>query len=458
MPGFAKENCGSQQDDEPPETRNLAPKGVAPAGVPLSSSAKQLRERLGRLTLLTPHSPDFKDAHVAARNSTIKELMTALSKPPLFKELIEPNLDALFGFIGANLFRPLRHSSRDFPSDGDEPGLQLGTELNWVHLHPVYQVLSQLFLHPLVDRKQLRNLVDTKFVSNYLDLFESEDPLERETLKLTLHRIYIQLVSRRKQIRSKIYSIFECVVNDQTFHPGLGELTEFLSSVVAGFNSPLQEEHLATFRQVVLPLIKLPNFRDFQKPLGTCLALYISKDRQLAVDVVRAMLRFWPNCNVKKETAFLAQISEVAEQVGGFQVLRPVFVPLAKRVAKSVASLSPSVCDKALVYLLDSGFQLGLREVGASALPVLLSAATAARTRQSSKALGRVLDRVIQTLKELVGTAPGVASPPLHGSEEYRTHRSQMEGRWEELMSELFIREPDFEAPRVPYTDTRLPE
>jgi len=370
-------------------------------------------------------------------------------------------LDVLFAFIGANIFRPLRNSGREFPSDGDEPGVQLGTEFNWVHLHPIYQILGQLFLNPLVDRKQLRNLVDAKFVSNYLDLLESEDPLERETLKLTLHRIYIHLVSRRKQIRSKIYSIFECVVHDQTFHPGLGELTEFLSSVVSGFNTPLQEEHLATFRHVVLPLIKLPNFRDFQKPLSTCLALYISKDRQLAVEVVKAMLRFWPHCNVKKEAAFLAQIPEIAEQVGGFQALRPVFVPLAKRVAKAVASFSPSVCDKALVYLLDSGFQAGLHEVGASVLPMLLSAAKVAKERQASKVLGRVLDRVVQTLEELSKSTPTKSEgvhPPVGGSEEYQTHRFQMEGRWEELMSELFIREPEFEAPRVPYCDTRLPE
>lgn len=460
MPGFTKENCTAAVDDEPPETRNEVPKGLPLSAKALSAPAAQFRQRLERVAALPPHSPRFKEQNLSVRSATLKELLTALSKPNLFKEIVEPNLEAVFGLIASNLFRPVGAAGmRDFPFDGDEPGLQLGASAQWTHLHPVYLVLGQLFMNPLIDRKLLRTCVDDSFLSNYLHLFESEDPLERETLKLTLHRLYIQLVSRRKVIRTKIYSVFEAVVHDLTFHPGLGELAEFLSSVVAGFNTPLSEEHLLTFRRTVLPLVKLPNFRDFQKPLSACLLLYVSKERSLAAEAVRALLRFWPQSNVKKEAAFLAQISDVAEQVGGFDGLATVFPALARRVSQAVASHSPAVCDKALILLISPSFQGCLKESNPALVAAVLSGVRLARQRQLSKTLWKVLERVHQTLEEFVTRSGGERSlPPMFsGSAEFEAHRSRMEGRWEDLTAGLLIREPEFAAPDVPYRPDRVP-
>ena len=46
--------------------------------------------------------------------------------------------------------------------------------------------------------------IDQKFVLSLLDLFDSEDPRERDFLKTTLHRIYGKFLGLRAYIRKQV--------------------------------------------------------------------------------------------------------------------------------------------------------------------------------------------------------------------------------------------------------------
>jgi len=59
-----------------------------------------------------------------------------------------------------------------------------------------------------VDAKIGKKYVDNAFVLKLLELFDSEDPRERDYLKTILHRIYGKFMVHRPFIRKAINNIF----------------------------------------------------------------------------------------------------------------------------------------------------------------------------------------------------------------------------------------------------------
>jgi serine/threonine-protein phosphatase 2A regulatory subunit B' len=45
------------------------------------------------------------------------------------------------------------------------------------------------------------------FIKNYLELFDSEDPRERDYLKTILHRIYGKFMGLRQEIKNQIMNL-----------------------------------------------------------------------------------------------------------------------------------------------------------------------------------------------------------------------------------------------------------
>lgn len=76
-----------------------------------------------------------------------------------------------------------------------------------------------------------------------LDLFDSEDPRERDYLKTILHRIYGKFMALRPIIRDSVKNLLHKVTYEHENHNGLTELLEILSSIVSGFTVPLKHEH-----------------------------------------------------------------------------------------------------------------------------------------------------------------------------------------------------------------------
>ena len=65
-----------------------------------------------------------------------------------------------------------------------------------------------------------------------LDLFDSEDPRERDFLKTVLHRIYGKFLGLRAFIRKQINNIFLRFVYETEHFNGVGELLEILGRSV----------------------------------------------------------------------------------------------------------------------------------------------------------------------------------------------------------------------------------
>lgn len=120
----------------------------------------------------------------------------------------ENNLISLLFQFAVNLFRTLPPSSNpngaEFDPEEDEPTL----ESSWPHLQFVYELFLRFLESPDFQPNIARRYIDHQFVLQLLDLFDSEDPRERDFLKTVLHRIYGKFLGLRAFIRKQINNVF----------------------------------------------------------------------------------------------------------------------------------------------------------------------------------------------------------------------------------------------------------
>ena len=114
----------------------------------------------------------------------------------------------------------------------------------------------------------LRNDVIVKYISNnfincFIELFDSEDPRERDYLKTILHRMYGKFMALRPYIKQRIMNLLMRIVHDNETHNGLTELLEILSSITSGLATPLKQEHGEFFKRVLIPLHKVKSLTTF---------------------------------------------------------------------------------------------------------------------------------------------------------------------------------------------------
>ena len=72
----------------------------------------------------------------------------------------------------------------------------------------VYEFFLRCLESPDFTPSLVKKYIDQKFVLQLLDLFDSEDPRERDFLKTVLHRIYGKFLGLRAFIRKQINNFF----------------------------------------------------------------------------------------------------------------------------------------------------------------------------------------------------------------------------------------------------------
>ena len=124
-------------------------------------------------------------------------------------------------------------------------------------LQGIYEFFLQLIINEAADVKSLKVYVTPQFVQEFLDLFDSEEGVERDYLKNILHKLYAKLVPRRKMIRKAINECFFALIHETHKFNGAAELLDILASIISGFAVPLREEHVIFFKNVIIPLHKV---------------------------------------------------------------------------------------------------------------------------------------------------------------------------------------------------------
>uniref|UniRef100_A0A672I8U7 Serine/threonine protein phosphatase 2A regulatory subunit n=1 Tax=Salarias fasciatus TaxID=181472 RepID=A0A672I8U7_SALFA len=287
--------------------------------------------------------------------------------------ITEPIYPEVVHMFAVNMFRTLPPSSNptgaEFDPEEDEPTL----EAAWPHLQLVYEFFLRFLESPDFQPNIAKKYIDQKFVMQLLELFDSEDPRERDFLKTTLHRIYGKFLGLRAYIRKQINNIFYRFIYETEHHNGIAELLEILGSIINGFALPLKEEHKIFLLKVLLPLHKVKSLSVYHPQLAYCVVQFLEKDSTLTEPVVMALLKYWPKTHSPKEVMFLNELEEILDVIEPSEFVK-VQEPLFRQLAKCVSSPHFQVAERALYYWNNEYIMSLISDNAAKILPIMFPA------------------------------------------------------------------------------------
>ncbi|KAI5867172.1 protein phosphatase 2A regulatory B subunit [Durotheca rogersii] len=295
---------------------------------------------------------DFNDASADMKSKEIKRLALheLLDYVANNRQVItEPMYPRVVEMFAKNLFRPIpppmNPQGDAFDPEEDEPVL----EVAWPHIQVVYEFFLRFIESQDFNTNIAKSYIDHSFVLQLLELFDSEDPRERDFLKTTLHRIYGKFLNLRSFIRRSINNVFFQFTYETERFNGVAELLEILGSIINGFALPLKEEHKLFLTRVLLPLHKVKSLSMYHPQLAYCIVQFLEKDASLTEEVVLGLLRYWPKVNSTKEVMYLNEVEDIFEVMDPAEFAK-VQEPLFHQLAKSVASPHFQVAERALYF------------------------------------------------------------------------------------------------------------
>ncbi|CAK7905592.1 serine/threonine-protein phosphatase 2A 56 kDa regulatory subunit delta isoform [[Candida] anglica] len=271
-----------------------------------------------------------------------------------------------------NLIRPIPPPVNPigdlYDPDEDEPV----SELAWPHMQVIYEFFLRFIESPDFSPQIAKQYIDHDFILRILELFDSEDPRERDCLKTTLHRIYGKFLSLRSFIRKSINNVFLQFIYETERFNGIAELLEILGSIINGFALPLKEEHKIFLVRVLIPLHKVKCLSLYHPQLAYCIVQFLEKDPSLTEEVIMGLLRFWPKINSPKEVMFLNEIEDIFEVMEPSEFLK-IQIPLFAQLSKCISSPHFQVSEKVLCFWSNEYFLTLITENAEVVLPIIFA-------------------------------------------------------------------------------------
>lgn len=434
-----------------------------------SNNPQESRELFLKKIQFCRQTLDFNDEgkNTMEKNERLRylaELTEILGNQNMVNSLVVPNLEPIMDMIQKNIFRPLpivkkQGAGADVEIEGDEVIL----DPSWPHLQPVYEYFFQLIINESAEVKSLKTFINHKFVQEYLELFDSEEPKEREYLKNILHRLYAKLVPRRKMIRKAITDTFYTLIHENYKFNGAPELLDILASIISGFAVPLREEHIYFFKTVIIPLHKVQTCQRFHSELLRCAMLFVSKDPMLAFPLIEGLLKYWPFANYAKETKFLQELLEVLD-VCDSPKLEPYIDRLFRRLVKSIASPHLQVSDTAMCFF-ENDFFLGILKLyKTKTFPILVPVIVHLADTHWHKLLQDSLTALRNILRDIDASQFDKAAQNKEAKYLYlvtdhdaqKKKREAVESKWDALLKQAKKANPDMITPVPPYQSAHI--
>ncbi|NXW29571.1 2A5A phosphatase, partial [Phaetusa simplex] len=331
---------------------------------------------------------DLKSKEI--KRATLNELVEYVSTNR--GVIVESAYADIVKMISSNIFRTLPPSDNpDFDPEEDEPTL----EASWPHI----QVYDSFIFKP-----SCKWILESfsGFGKNLLELFDSEDPRERDFLKTVLHRIYGKFLGLRAFIRKQINNIFLRFIYETEHFNGVAELLEILGSIINGFALPLKAEHKQFLMKVLIPMHTAKGLALFHAQLAYCVVQFLEKDTTLTEPVIRGLLKFWPKTCSQKEVMFLGEIEEILDVIEPTQ-FKKIEEPLFKQISKSVSSSHFQVAERAL-YFWNNEYILSLIEENIDKiLPIMFGSLYKISKEHWNPTIVALVYNVLKTLMEMNG-------------------------------------------------------
>lgn len=284
--------------------------------------------------------------------------------------LTEAVYPEIITMVSYNIFRTLPAVTDKTVNEADQEEDEPTFEASWPHLQVVYEFFLRFLESPEFQPNTGKKYIDQRFVSSVLELFDSEDPRERDLLKTILHRIYGKFLGLRAFIRKQINNIFLRFVYEVEKFNGIAELLEILGSIINGFAIPLKEEHKLFLQRVLIPLHKAHSLQTFHPQLAYCVVQFIEKDANLAEPVILGLLKFWPKTCSFKEVMFLNELEEILDMIEP-EHFRKVMEPLFKQISRCLCSSHFQVAERCLLLFNSDGVMNLVEENIGTILPII---------------------------------------------------------------------------------------
>lgn len=304
-------------------------------------------------------------AEKAAKREALDELSDFIDEVPS----IDAQLwEALVATVAANLFRalPSPRNGENFDPSEDEPSLDHA----WPHLELVYELFLRSVTSKALTSATALTAVTERFVNGMMANLDSEDPREREYVKTLLHRMYGKLTPMRGYMRQAAARVFISFTFETERHNGIADLLDMLLGVVAGFASPIKEEHKDFLFKALMPLHRSTSFTQFHQQLISCVMQFVNKEPSLGPEVVRLLLRMWPRSNTSKQVLFLEELEVLLEALDG-PTMEPILLPTFLTIADALGSLHFQVATRAAMLLNNAHLSSVLSQHKEQLLPVL---------------------------------------------------------------------------------------
>uniref|UniRef100_A0A8C8GMT8 Serine/threonine protein phosphatase 2A regulatory subunit n=1 Tax=Oncorhynchus tshawytscha TaxID=74940 RepID=A0A8C8GMT8_ONCTS len=337
---------------------------------------------------------DLKSKEI--KRATLNELVDYVSTNR--GVLVEAAYPEISNMICTNIFRTLPPSENpDFDPEEDEPTL----EASWPHIQLVYEFLLRFLENPDFQPSIAKRYIDQKFVLQLLELFDSEDPRERDFLKTVLHRIYGKFLGLRAFIRKQINNIFLRFIYETDHFNGVAELLEILGSIINGFALPLKAEHKQFLMKVLIPMHTAKGLALFHAQVTKCVT-----DAQLSYEsirVIRGLLKFWPKTCSQKEVMYLGEMEEILDVIEPTQ-FKKIQEPLFKQISRCVANPHFQVAERAL-YFWNNEYILSLIEENIDKiLPIMFGSLYRISKEHWNPTIVALVYNVLKTLMEMNST------------------------------------------------------
>lgn len=340
--------------------------------VPAKSREELFMKKIDQCTVMF----DFNDPASDIVGKEIKQtaLNDLLDYITTHHVLITPQMyTKVVQMFAKNIFRPIPPPVNPFGElfepDEDEPIY----EVAWPHMQLVYDFFLRFIESNDFNQTIAKQYIDYHFVQNLIELFDSEDPKERESLKTTLHRIYGKFLNLRPFIRRSINNVFFQFTYETERFNGIAELLEILGSIINGFALPLKEEHKVFLNRVLIPLHKVRSLNMYHSQLAYCVVQFLDKDSSLTEDIIMGLLRYWPKVNSPKEVLFLIELEDIFEAIEPHEFVK-IQIPLFVQLAKCIASPHFQVAERALIYWTHEYFCSLVSDNSETILPIIFSA------------------------------------------------------------------------------------
>ncbi|GLD49521.1 serine/threonine-protein phosphatase 2A 56 kDa regulatory subunit alpha isoform [Lates japonicus] len=260
--------------------------------------------------------------------------------------------------------------------------------------------LNELVDYVSTNRGVLVESTYPEITTMLLELFDSEDPRERDFLKTILHRIYGKFLGLRAFIRKQINNIFLKFIYETEHFNGVAELLEILGSIINGFALPLKAEHKQFLMKVLIPLHTAKGLALFHAQLAYCVVQFLEKDPTLTEPVIRGLLKYWPKTCSQKEVMFLGEIEEILDVIEPTQ-FKKIQEPLFKQISKCVANPHFQVAERAL-YFWNNEYILSLIEENIDkVLPIMFGSLYRISKEHWNPTIVALVYNVLKTLMEM---------------------------------------------------------